>query len=277
MKKISKIVISLLLLVLLSLSLVGCKQLDDLKKNRGIYLDESKEEIELRGQVYEKVLERVMFGNTEWETYLIADEWSLTVTDRDIPVLLAKSYGDTVRYNSRDEEDPVILCVPDYRENNSSVNVFYCRSDYLDTLKAKLDNVELDQFYYTKMMFSEPDNKVVYKKQLVSGKAAEVIRKTLARPNDPATDLDPQTGYPDYAEFKDLRYTDKDLLFTNDINLEIGKTSTGDYYIYGAYSKESPMTEDLYWKKVAPEDNALLNELFSSDYVETFVPEDVIH
>ena len=245
MKKISKIVISLLLLTLLSFSLVGCKQLDDLKLDRGIYLDESKEEIELRGHVYEKVLERIMFGNTEWETYLLADEWSLTVTDKDIPVLLAKSYGDTVRYNSRDEEDPVILCVPDYRENNGSVNVYYCRSDYLDTLKAKLDNVKLDQFYYTKMMFFEPDNKVGYKKQLVSEKAAEVIRKTLARPYDPATDLDPQTEYPGYAEFRDLRYTDKDLLFTNDINLEVSKTNTGDYYIYGAYSKESSMPEDL--------------------------------
>lgn len=277
MKKISKIVISLLLLTLLSFSLVGCKQLDDLKQNCGIYLDESKEEIELRGHVYEKVLERVMFGNTEWETYLLADEWSLTVTDKEIPVLLAKSYGTTVRYNSRDEEDPVILCVPDYRDNNGSVNVYYCRSDYLDTLKAKLDNVELDQFYYTKMVIFEPDNKVGYKKQMVSEKAAEVIRKTLARPYDPATDLDPQTGYPDYAEFKDLRYTDKDLLFTNDINLEIGKTNTGDYYIYGAYSKESTQTEELYWKKVAPEENALLDELFYPNIVETFVPEDVIH
>ncbi len=277
MKKISKIVISLLLLTLLSFSLVGCKQLDDLKRKRGIYLDESKEEIELRGHVYEKVLERVMFGNTEWETYLLADEWSLTVTDKDIPVLLARSYGDTVHYNSRDEEDPVILCVPDYRENNGSVNVYYCRSDYLDTLKAKLDNVELDQFYYTKMMFFEPDNKVGYKKQLVSEKAAQVIRKTLARPYDPATDLDPQTEYPGYAEFRDLRYTDKDLLFTNDINLEVSKTDTGDYYIYGAYSKESSMPEDLYWKKVDPEDNAMLDELFYPDIVETYVPEDVIH
>ena len=104
-----------------------------------------------------------------------------------------------------------------------------------------------------------------------------MIRKTLARPYDPATDLDPQTEYPGYAEFRDLRYTDKDLLFTNDINLEVSKTNTGDYYIYGAYSKESSMPEDLYWKKVAPEDNVLLDELFYSDIVETYVPEDVIH
>ncbi len=272
MKKTIKILISVLLLTLLSATLVGCKQLDDLKRNRGIFLDESKEEIELRGHIYEKVQERVMVGNKEGETYLIADEWSLTVTDKDVPVLLASSNGDTLRYNSRDEEDPVILSR--YQE---SVEYIYCREDYLETLKAKLDNVKLDHFYYTKMMYSEEENKVVYKKKLVSEKATEVINKTLARPYDPAMDLAAADVYYEYSEFKDLRYTDADLFFTNDINLEICQMSTGEYYIYGSYSKEFPQTDEMYWKKVAAEDKALLDELFFPDYVETFSPEEVQH
>lgn len=273
MKKTIKILMSILLLALLSVSLVGCKQLDDLKRNHGVYLDASKEEIELRGHVYEKVAERVLRTSTEGETYLIADEWSMVVTEKDVPVLLASSYGETIRYNSREEEDPVILSVYDGRELGS-VEVFYCRSDYLETLKAKRKSVVLDHFYYTKMMYSEAEDKMVNKKKMVSEEATEVIKKTLTRPYDPSIDLDAQTAYLDFSEYHDLRYTDEDLLFTNDINLEVCKTNTGQYYVFGASSSELPLTDQQYWKRVAPEENALLDEIFPS-VVETFVPDEV--
>lgn len=118
---------------------------------------------------------------------------------------------------------------------------------------------------------------MVYPKKLVSDKASEVIRNTLARPYNAATDLDPQNVYFEQSEFKDLRYTDKDLLLTNDLNLEVCKMGNGEYYIYGAYSDGTSVTNDLYWKKVAPEDNAFLDELFFPDYVETLFPEEVAH
>ena len=260
MKKTIKITISVLLLALLCVSLVGCKQLDDLKRKHGVFLDESREEIELRGYVYEKVMERVMFGNSEWETYLITDEYSMNITDKDVPLLLTENYGESARYNSRGEEDPVMLSIYDSRDGKQ-VDVFYCREDYLDTLKAKMDNVVLDQFYYTKAVYSEEEDRVIYKKKLVPEKTAEVIRKTLDRPYDAGMDLDAQTDYLDFSEYKDLNYTDKDLLFTNDINVEICKTSSGEYYIYGF--REAAPVEDVYWKKVAAEDKAQLDEIFT--------------
>ena len=268
MKKTIRIVASVLLLALLSISLVGCRQLDELKRKHGVFLDESREEIELRGHIYEKVMERVMFGNAEWETYLITDEYSMNIADKDVPLLLTENYGETARYNSRDEEDPVVLSIYDSRDGKT-VDIFYCREDYLDTLKAKMDNVVLDQFYYTKAVYSVEEDQVVYKKKLVPEKTAEVIIKTLERPYDAGKDLDPQTDYLDFSEYKDLRYTDKDLLFTNDINVEICKTSSGEYFIYGF--REAAPTEEIHWKKVAAEDKALFEDLFSDDYVETAV------
>ncbi len=271
MKKTIKITISVLLLAFLSLSLAGCKQLDLLKKNHGVFLDDSREEIQLRGYVYEKVKERVMFGNEEWETFLIADEYAIKVTNKDVPVLLANQNGDTARYNSREEEDPVILSIYDSHDDGKTVEVFYCREDYLDAVKAKIDHVELDHFYYTQMMYSMEENKTIYKKKLVSDEVTEVIKKALERPYDAAIDLDAESGYMDYSQFRDLRCTDKDLLFTNDINMEVCKMSSGEYYVYGVSSKTG--SQMPYWKKVAPEDNALLDELFYPDVVETIFPE----
>lgn len=270
MKRTIRIIAAVLLLGLLSLSLAGCRQLDELKRNRGIFLDASREEIELRGHVYEKITEREMIGKNEWETYLITDEYSMNITDKEIPLLLTRSYGISARYNSRGEEDPVVLAIYDYQDEKP-VDVFYCREDYLDTLKAKIDNVELDHFYYTTMKYSEEEGRTVYKKKLVPEETTQAVKKTLERPYDAAVDLDPQIDYLDFAEYKDLRYTDNDLLFTNDINLEICRTSNGNYYIYGTYLGDVSPTEYLYWKKVPAEDRALLDDLFADDYVETAV------
>ena len=145
--------------------------------------------------------------------------------------------------------------------------------DYLDAVKAKIDHVELDHFYYTQMMYSMEENKTIYKKKLVSDEVTEVIKKALERPYDAAIDLDAESGYMDYSQFRDLRCTDKDLLFTNDINMEVCKMSSGEYYVYGVSSKTG--SQMPYWKKVAPEDNALLDELFYPDVVETIFPEKV--
>ena len=267
MKKTIRIVASILLLALLSASLVGCRQLDELKRNHGVFLDESKEEIELRGHVYEKVAERIMYGPyNEQEAYLITDEYSLNITDKEIPLLLTTSYGENARYNSCEEEDPVILSLYE-TVDGKSVSVYYCREDYLDSVKAKMNNVVLDQFYYTRAVYSAEAESIVYKKKMIPAETAKAIRKTLERPYNAGIDLDPQTDYLDFSEYKDLDYTDKELLFTCDSNIEICKTASGEYFVYG-YREAAP-EEENYWKKVAAEDKALFDDLFSDDYVET--------
>lgn len=269
MKKTIRIVASVLLLALLSISLVGCRQLDELKRKHGIFLDDSREEIELRGHVYEKVAQRIMFGPYgEQEAYLITDEYSMNIADKEIPLLLTESYGESARYNSCDEDDPVILSIYETKDNKT-VSVYYCREDYLDSVKAKINNVVLDQFYYTRAVYSTEAESVVYKKKLVPAETAKAIQKTLARPYDAGIDLNPQTDYLDFSEYKDLNYTDKELLFTCDSNVEVCRTASGVYFVYG-YQETAP-EEDYYWKKVPAEDKALFDDLFSDDYVETAV------
>ena len=260
MKKVIRITVCALLLAALCLSLSACQELDDLKEKRGVYTDETKEEIILRGKTYVKFAEQGMESFHE-EAYPITDAWGIYITDEDVPVLLASQYGESIRYNVDANDEPVILSVSDsspYRQKY----IYYCREDMLDEVKAKMGKATLDHFYTERSYWSNKDDSYVYGKKLLSKEATDVVKKTLERPYDSNVDL-AETADIFFYNWKALYYTDENLLFKNDMEIELVESETGAYYVKRNYYEGETMVDgDLYWKRISKEDMAVIEPLF---------------
>ena len=262
MKKIIRITISAVLLAVLCLSLTACRELDQAKSNHGIYVDETKEEIRLRGKTYIRFAETPM-ENFQENAYPITDEWGIRITDADVPVLLAEIYGESIRYNTGAEEDPIILAITDSKPSSYKYT-YYCREDKLDAVRAQMGSASLDHLYMERNYWSTKDDAFVYGKKLLSKEMYDVIIKTLERPYDSDKDL-ALTADVFFSNWRSLYYTDADLLFKNDYEIELVESETGAYYVKrNYYEGDSFVDGDIYWKRIPKADMSVIEPLFSS-------------
>lgn len=260
MKKIIRITVCAVLLAALCLSLSACQQLDDLKNKTGIYTDETKEEISLRGKTYVKFAEQAM-ESFHKDAYPITDAWGIYITDADVPVLLSQSEGESIRYNTDAEGEPIILAVTDSTPYNYRY-IYYCREDKLNEVKAKMGTSTLDHLYTDHSYWSNAQDSYVYGKKLLSQEQYDVIMKTIDRPYDSEKDL-AETADIYFYNWKGLYYTDAEMLFKNDIEIELVESETGAYYVIRRYYEDDAMVNsDNYWKRISKEDMSVLEPLF---------------
>ena len=255
MKKIARIILSSALLAVLALSLVGCRQLDAARKTHAIYLDDSKEQIELNGQTYSLFETKGQWAGESSDSYLMTDDYGIYVTDKDVPVLLKEAYGRQARYNNRGEWDIPVLSLYDDDYNT----VYYVRDDLWTELRAQRDSIKLDQLFIKNGRWDTDRNAFVAEKGLLSDKAKEVILKTLERPVDAAYDI-VDDEYLSFASTIDIYRTDKDVLYTNGDLIMLGSTYNGDCFVaLNPYSNEKTNS----WKKIANSDTTYVLDLIS--------------
>ena len=260
MKKFLRITVCALLLAVLCLSLSACQELDNLRSNHGIYTDETKEQISLRGKTYVKFAEQAM-ESFHTEAYPITEAWGIYVTDADVPVLLSQTNGEAIRYNTDADGEPIILSVTDSTPYKYKY-IYYCREDKLNEVKAKMGAATLDYLYTDYNYWSFEEDSYVYGKKLLSQKQYDIITKTLDRPYDSEIDL-AETADLYFYNWKGLYYTDEEMLFRNDISIELVESETGAYYVIRHYYEDDMLVNsDNYWKRIAKEDMAELEQFF---------------
>lgn len=153
MKRSFKLVALLIAVVLMAASLCSCEELDKKKANRGIYSDDRKE-ITYQDNVYRLITAgkyEIITGSYNWD-------WQY-VTTKDVPVLLAETYGDSMDVLNNGAVLRVTADISDFPDEaweNSvgqegyiySTYVYYVRSDQYNEVKDTIDKAELDHYYF---------------------------------------------------------------------------------------------------------------------------------
>ena len=167
MKKFFRPFALLLVCVLLALSLCSCHALDEARANRGLY-SEDRTEIEYKGYTYRllDLGDTILIEDMAMGGY--ADKTACTITEKDVPILLAEQYGETLYIN---EDDTVITTYASYTDvmndyfDNSKLDVNadyekilstiendvkrYIREDKYQAAKAFVETGTAQRFYFS--------------------------------------------------------------------------------------------------------------------------------
>ncbi len=164
MKKI-KGLIAALLLCAVALCCSGCAELDKMKACHAVWIDQGQTILKLNDVIYKKLPDNNYFEI--WE-YAAEDVY---VTAADVPVLLAKQFGDRLGVS----KNQVYL---EGLFDSSDHAVYYCREDeYEDVLKQIVDGVALDLMIYDYWNL-ETDENLTYTLSAAQKKAVEAVLKT---------------------------------------------------------------------------------------------------
>ncbi len=140
MKKIAKILIALALIGVMSLSLTGCIQIDKMRKNHAVWIDDEQTTIMYQGKTY-----KVISGHNETDYfynkfYTSDDEPDfIYITDSDVPVLLSVFVG----LDAMITEDKSLIMLSNYGNNP-----VYCIAEMYDDTVEAFGNTEPDGYMY---------------------------------------------------------------------------------------------------------------------------------
>lgn len=246
MKRFFRLSALVIALVLLALTLCSCQYVDDARSHQAFYTDDTKREISYGDHVY-KILNP---GNRSFVfTGTYVDDYFYSVTEKDVPALLARFEGDFIDFN----EERTIMRMWDS---------WYIRDDVYNRVKDALQNSELDHYWFSYIEYPEEDDLSSDMRQenvLLDDETTEAVNRTLALPEDERIS---------YTELSDSDYGSKIIYLSNcDKDMFITDSSTvyllndrGEYYIWNGneYDENSifPVSED---------DRAIIKRVFD-DY-----------
>lgn len=283
MKKIKKIGGVIILAVLSAVMLCSCKQLDQSKHDHGIYLDDTKETVELRGKRYLLLNNDPdavfgLDGKDGGVTLLSQGAYGIYITEKDVPVLLKNMYGDDLSFICGEEENPMILAIydddKDWTAQGGSYR-YYCREDMAEAVEKAIKAANTDRYYLNHFYIEHygwtGDGESYFHKILIDEAETDIIQKTLDRAYDPASDYKVESvqDVPDVDRmYMELRDCNEDMFLTKETVTHIIRT-TGlkrKYYIactpdydfdeYGAVAG----TE---WKLVSEKDAEVMDRFFT--------------
>lgn len=202
MKKFKKI-LSLCFVVILALSLCSCRAIDEMRKSRAVYTDDTQTKITANGETFLLVENWNNDFDTESEEYL-------TVSQKDVPLLAAQVVGEDAFYAS----DKRIICV--------NYSRFYVREDvYEYAQNFKIEN--LTQYCY---QYYEDEDDYEPEYAFVSDDIIKMIDETIKNAKV-------SEQYLEIESWISLNKTDKALLikaYYGDINVDIdGKVTVSVY------------------------------------------------
>ena len=145
MKKSIRITSLLLALLMLALPLVGCDRIDEMRAKQGFLLD--KDTISFNGETYKR-----LYTNEHVVLYNIR---RLSITDKDVPVLLSEwyDYPERGRYNIEENDVFIRWTHPD------SPPKVYCRTDWYDSVVNALENgIDYNKCCYYHFSLDKADN-----------------------------------------------------------------------------------------------------------------------
>lgn len=127
MKKLIKFAAVSLAAAMMVLSFCSCKQLDEAKKSQAFWSGKKGEAIVYGGEKYVKLPKCEI---------LSAQGKDITVTDKDVPVLLSNMYGDRFIYDSKHG-----IMSP-----KGDGDIFYVSADKYDEVTARIKERKLDKY-----------------------------------------------------------------------------------------------------------------------------------
>ncbi len=246
MKKVIRIIAVAICITLLGVTLCSCQYLDDKKDNHAIYCDDSKTSFTFRGYTYKKISSPSNMSFIEPKT----DFTNAYVTEKDVPVLLSESYGNTMAFSAK-EKNPVIIHIvsrgigyvspvsirqSSYWAEYEDISGVFAREDHYDELTEKVKAAKLDSYYVTKYKdysanayFYESSYEDIidpYEFELVSDEVAEAVNDSLLNGKKVKYTKLESDGW----DSINIIPCDKDMILTNNNNVVFFKNK-GDYYL----------------------------------------------
>ncbi|MBQ3418007.1 MAG: hypothetical protein IJH32_09285 [Ruminococcus sp.] len=216
MKKVIQIISVFVLAVMVSTILCSCIQLDDLKNNRAVFLNDDKTEVLFRDNLYKRI-------QLKGEAIIQNETYDGRLTAADVPILLAESEGSAFSY---DKTADVPTLLKQYYENYSSAYDSYYTGTKVYCLESEYDRIseinssdKFDSMYiiYSKdysdedMVGYNHDYQLVY--EIVSEEYHDAIDRALE--SDTETLIDSEEGAK--SEYLDLTRCDSETSFVKGI------------------------------------------------------------
>ncbi len=141
MKKLLRFTSLALVFVMLCFTFCGCDALDEMREKHAFWTNEDKTVISLNSKEY-KLLPECEQLNPVCNSY-----YEYTVTESDVPLLLADMYGESI---SLSEDEDFIVLEPSYEPNDSfyGETKVYCATDRYEEICNRINSDSLEYFCY---------------------------------------------------------------------------------------------------------------------------------
>ena len=166
MKKYVKLVSVLLLSVLMCLTFCSCIDVEELESKRAFWGNSEHTVILFDGAKYK----RLPSCN---ELYVVAVDDFYSVTESDVPILLAGNYGDDMSIGKNSE----LLTVGTY-EDKVFYSYVYCRSDLYEKMVKAIENFELDRYCVFDPSYDKTGN-IVHDYRLLKDETIAAIKAAM--------------------------------------------------------------------------------------------------
>ena len=245
MRKFLKLACLILCVVIVGATLCGCQQLDELRERTAVFTDEKLDAFTFRGYNY-----KFITAPTDVNFILINTDGDYKITEKDVPVLLADSFGYPLIFE-RTDDAPVVTAainvsvdktdsfedmVGSFRNSYYSEDRFtyYIREDKYDATKKLLENAVLDRYYMNVWEstdeYTEWGSQIGYdRSKLIDQDMTDAVNRTL-KSGEKATWIDLEQKRTEWYSFQ-IYPCDEDILITNGKIYNV-VTDTFDYYIY---------------------------------------------
>ncbi len=266
MKNLIKIASLVLCLILICMTLCSCMQLDEMKYNHAVFTKDDNSELLFRDNTYKRIDIK--------DSFIIRNEsYDGTVSEPNVPILLASSFGTTICY-SRTDETPTILMIPYYdmfkqtayyNDKGEEAIAFFCLESEYDRLKDISENAQFDHMYIEYYDYNEGADVFngyysLEKTELIDKKYQDAIERTIKNKKAEKITSD---NYDGVFETVQVTRCDKDIIIAKkDSQIEIMKNDN-DYYV--AVGTEFNQQEDYYittYQKASDRDIPIFEELF---------------
>ena len=245
MRNFIRIVCLTLCIVLLCATLCGCQQLDELRERTAVFTDEKLDTFTFRGYNY-----KFITAPTDVYFILINTDGGYKITEKDVPVLLADSFGHPLIFERTDDAPVVTAAINVSVDKTDSFEdmigsfrnsyyfedrfTYYIREDKYDATKKLLENAVLDRYYMNVWEstdeYTEWGSQIGYdRSKLIDQDMTDAVNRTLKNGEI--------TRWKDLYEKSSEWYCfqlfpcDENLLVTNGKIYNV-VTDTFDYYIY---------------------------------------------
>lgn len=239
MKKTTKILTLILALLMIGLCLGGCDELDEMRKVQAFWTNEgSHDSITYDGVEYKKIDKTFILPDT---SYNYSASTIITVTEKDVPVLLSDSFGDYMdmcesKNFIQGYVSPVATDLNSlYSPYDYGSDALFCKADIYDEIIEKIESgIEYTKYGYSYSYYVEEDDEYTEGFYYLSDEEIDAINKTLSEV-EPATDSD--AAY-DYSYLTSLVAISDDLYFGKD-SYEIYTSGINYYLVHYSPSLDS--------------------------------------
>ena len=190
MKK-KKITFLIIMMAVCTMLLCSCKALDIAREKQGFFLNEEKDEIGIRGWVYQQIRTGKEYLPPYAEVYdpdvkdfhfINYGTGDIYITEKNVPLLLRVSHGYPIGYYCGPEEEPIILCLNYYDDQHPGENSrYYCREDKVSEVETMLKELNFDHFYMQYGIWLEEKETYTEKTTVLGDSLTKILREAIDR------------------------------------------------------------------------------------------------